>query len=75
MERMLLRVAEVAEALGIGRSKAYELVADGTIPSVRLGGCVRVPVDSLRAWVSAQSDEGPRSDAPRSAIQPGDRQR
>ena len=52
MDRMLLRVTEVAEALGIGRSKAYELVASGTLPSVRIGASVRVPADALRNWIA-----------------------
>ena len=50
-DRLLLRPGEVADALGIGRSKAYELIAGGTIPSVRIGGSVRVPAEALRAWI------------------------
>ena len=53
-ERIALRPAEVAIALGIGRSKAYELIAAGEIPSIRLGGSVRVPLDALRAWMDRQ---------------------
>jgi excisionase family DNA binding protein len=48
---------EAAEALGVSRAKTYELIAAGDIPSVRLGGCVRVPVDGLRAWIARQSAE------------------
>ncbi len=58
MDRLALRPAEVATTLGISRSKAYALIASGSIPSIRLGvgvGCsVRVPVESLRAWIAAQ---------------------
>ena len=50
-EKMMLRPAEAAEALGVSRSKAYELIAAGDIPSVRIGGCVRIPVDALREWI------------------------
>ena len=53
-DRLLLRPTEVANSLGIGRSKAYELIAAGTIPSIRIGGSVRVPVDVLRAWIARQ---------------------
>jgi excisionase family DNA binding protein len=53
-ERLLLRPAEAADALGVSRSKAYELIAHGEIPSVKMGGCVRVPVDALRAWIERQ---------------------
>lgn len=63
MEKLLLRPVEVAEALGIGRSKCYELIASGSLPSIRLGGgTLRVPLDSLRAWVAAQTDEGARQE-------------
>ena len=35
--RGLLRVEEAAEWLGLGRTKAYELVYRGTLPSVTIG--------------------------------------
>ena len=38
MDRLLLRPAEAAEAIGIGRSKVYELLASGDLPSIRIGG-------------------------------------
>jgi excisionase family DNA binding protein len=37
-------VDEVAEMLRIGRNAAYDLVARGEIPSVKVGRLVRVPV-------------------------------
>lgn len=55
-ERLMLRPGETAEAIGVSRSKAYELIARGEIPSVRVGGCVRVPVDHLRQWIARQVD-------------------
>lgn len=55
MDRLLLRAGEVGEALGLSRSRVYELIAAGAIPSIRVGGCVRVPVDALREWIAAQS--------------------
>ncbi len=57
MEKLLLRPAEAAEAIGIGRSKVYELLASGELPSIRIGGSVRVPVDALRAWIERQLAE------------------
>ena len=55
MERLLLRPTEAAEMLGFGKSKTYELIADGTIPSVTIGKCRRIPVEALREWVRAQT--------------------
>lgn len=56
-KRIALRPAEAAEAIGIGRSKVYELLASGELPSIRIGGSVRVPVDALRAWIDRQLTE------------------
>ena len=55
MDRLLLRPAEAAELLGIGRSKMYALLSSGAIPLVRLGGSLRVPADLLREWVGEQA--------------------
>lgn len=55
MERLALRVAEAAEALGISRSKMYELVAANKVPSMKVGGVVRIPADAFRAWIAAQA--------------------
>ena len=55
MERLLLRPLEAADSVGIGRSKKYELLANGKIPSVRIGGVIRVPVDRLKQWVEKKT--------------------
>lgn len=52
MDRLLLRPTEFADAVGISRSKAYELIAAGKVPSIKIGESVRVPVDALRAWIA-----------------------
>ncbi len=54
-QKLMLRVQEAAEALGVSRAKAYELIAAGQIPSVKLGGCIRVPVAALERWIGAQT--------------------
>jgi excisionase family DNA binding protein len=46
-----LKVPEVAEELRIARSRAYELVADGKIPAVRIGRSVRVSRKELDRWL------------------------
>lgn len=53
MEKLLLKVEEVAAAIGMSRSLVYQLVAAGTIPSVRIGQSVRVPAQALRDWAKA----------------------
>ena len=52
MEPLLLRVHEAAKAIGLGRSKTYELVASGVLPSVRLGRSIRVPAQAVREFVA-----------------------
>lgn len=49
-----LKVPEVAEVLRIARSRAYDLVADGKIPSVRIGRSVRVNRRELERWLEGQ---------------------
>ncbi len=56
MEKLFIKPKEAAEVLCLGRSKIYELIADGTIPSVRIGKSIRVPVKELLEWVKRQSN-------------------
>ena len=51
MEKGLLTIEEAACFLSLGRTKAYELVASGEIPSVYIGRARRVPVAALRQYV------------------------
>jgi excisionase family DNA binding protein len=46
-ERGAITVEQAAHLLGIGRAIAYQSVNDGTIPSVRLGRRIVVPVSAL----------------------------
>ena len=56
-ERLAFRIPEAGDALGVSRSKAYELVASGVIPSVRIGTTRRVPVEGLKALMKEWSKE------------------
>ena len=51
MDQLLLRPEEAAKLLGIGRSKLYELIAAGTIESVLLDRCRRIPRAALDDFV------------------------
>lgn len=58
MERQLLLKPEQASAqLGIGRAKMFELIASGTIESVKIGRCRRVPAEALEAYVARLRNE------------------
>lgn len=54
---LLLRPVEAAAALGVSRSKIYDLMSRRVIPSVRLDGSIRVPAIQLQAWIEAQMRE------------------
>ena len=49
--RLLLTPTEAAEALGIGRSKLYELLQTGVLESVHIGACRRIPTEAVLALV------------------------
>ena len=52
--RLVLSVTEAAGLLGISRGLAYELVARGELPSLRLGRRIVVPRGALEALLEAE---------------------
>jgi excisionase family DNA binding protein len=55
-DRLLVTPAEAATALGIGRTRVYELMAAGDLRSVKIGRSRRIPVEALTAFISAISE-------------------
>ncbi len=53
----LIRVEEAAQALGISRSRAYELVQRGELVSVLIGRSRRIPVAELHAYIERLVEE------------------
>lgn len=51
MEPLLLKISDAARVLGVGRTTAYELVREGTLPHVVFGGRMLVPAEELHALV------------------------
>jgi excisionase family DNA binding protein len=58
-DKLLYRIPEVAHYLSLSRSKVYELVRAGVLPSIKIDGVRRVRgadvlayVESLRLWAS-----------------------
>jgi excisionase family DNA binding protein len=47
----LLSVREVGEVLGMGRSLVYQQIRSGELPSVQLGGNVKVRQKDLKEYV------------------------
>jgi excisionase family DNA binding protein len=45
------RPRQAADALGIGRSKLYELLASGELESIHIGTARRIPTQALEHFV------------------------
>ncbi len=48
----VLGADDVAQLLGLSRSKVYEAIRLGEIPSIRVGRRLLVPTCALRTWLS-----------------------
>ncbi len=51
---LLLDSREVAELLGISRTKTFQMMSLRQLPTVHIGRCVRVPRSALVAWIESQ---------------------
>jgi excisionase family DNA binding protein len=56
--KLLLTPAQASVALAISPRKLWQLTASGEIPHIRLGRCVRYPVDVLQRWIDDQTKGG-----------------
>jgi len=61
-ERIFYRVSEISELIGCSKSKAYELVHSGAIPSILIGSLLRVPRSALEAFTKRATNQQPVSD-------------
>jgi len=57
MDRALLSIPEVGEALHLGETKVKELVARGDLVSVKIGKSRRIPVSAIQAYVQRLVNE------------------
>lgn len=48
---LMLRPQDAAAAIGIGRTKMFELIASGEVASVLIGRCRCVPHSALQQYV------------------------
>jgi len=66
LEPILVTPEEAARLLGISRSRVFELLATGELPSLTIGRSRRIPLDLLVAWVrdrvNGQSENHPGSE-------------
>jgi excisionase family DNA binding protein len=59
--RLLLRIEEAAQRLGIGRSLMYRLVMSGEVESVHVGRLHRIPAECLAEHVAPLRDQARKS--------------
>jgi excisionase family DNA binding protein len=57
IEKLLLSPEEAAEALGVGRSRVYDLIRTRQLVSVRIGKSRRVPVAAVYAYVERLTEQ------------------
>ncbi len=57
---LLLTTQQAAKALAISPRKLWSMTASHEIPHIRLGRCVRYPVDDLQQWIDDQKEGGDR---------------
>jgi len=60
MSESNLNVKEIAAALGIGMTKAYELVNQPGFPSFRIGRKILASAEDLRTWQHKQIEVNER---------------
>lgn len=55
------RINDAADAIGVGRTKLYELIAAGKIPAKKRDGLTFIRAVDLDAYISGGEDVGPLS--------------
>ncbi|MCA9232822.1 MAG: helix-turn-helix domain-containing protein [Planctomycetales bacterium] len=56
---LLVDAKEAAQLLALSPRKLWAMTASREIPHLRIGRCVRYPLDDLREWINDQK-RGPR---------------
>jgi excisionase family DNA binding protein len=54
-EQEFISLNQLQDILGIGRTKAYDLVASRELPAIRVGRVIRVRRADLDRWAECQS--------------------
>lgn len=60
-EDRLLRATDVQAELSMSRAKVYRLMQLNILPTVRIGGSVRVPRKALFRWIAENTQPGRRA--------------
>lgn len=52
-EKLMYTVKQVSEALGVGRTTVWKVVAEGKLRAIKLGNRTLLPAEHLRAWIAS----------------------
>lgn len=73
-----LSIVSAARRLGVGRSTVFKMIAQGSLPTVKIGRRRMIRASPLRAWLDAAETErvpakggGKASSSPVAAASPG----
>jgi excisionase family DNA binding protein len=66
-ERPFISVAELGRRLGVSTRTAYNLVHGNEVPSVKIRGVLRVPVNALDRWIADREQEALSAVRPRTS--------
>jgi excisionase family DNA binding protein len=53
---LVLSIDQLTEVLEIGKNSAYDLVRCGQIQSIRVGNKIRIPKESVAAFIHSSQD-------------------
>lgn len=57
MEKLILTVTDVQQALGCGKRQAYELANRADFPTIRIGRKIVIPRDAFLRWLDKQTEQ------------------
>jgi excisionase family DNA binding protein len=55
MDKLLCSIPDAARSLGVGRSKLYDLIAEGRLETIAIGRRRLVKTDSLQAFARGEA--------------------
>jgi excisionase family DNA binding protein len=56
-DKVFLSVPQMGRRLGVSTRTAYDMVAAGDVPVIRLRGVLRVPTGALDRWIEDREQE------------------
>lgn len=57
MTKLAISVAEFCEAVGVGRTKTFELINDGTLDTLKIGRRTLIKMSSVEALLKGGSSD------------------